>query len=320
MSGEWGQYVGPAAGVATSVLWTATSMMFTAGGRRIGATLVNVFRIWFAIVLLGVTHRLVAGTWLPDTVGGQVALLGLSGVVGLAIGDQSLFTAFIHIGPRLAMLIMATSPILAALFGWVVLGERLGPLSWLGIAMTIGGVAWVVLERPRTVGIFQSAHRVRGVVYAFIGAVCQAGGLLLSKAGMGHGWLPPDEHVSPLAAAFTRMAFAGVAILPILLIHRRRMRIVVPADESDAARSRRFKVGFAFAACGAVVGPFLGMWMSLVAADRAPLGIAQTLCSLSPVFILPFAVTIHKEAVSPRAASGAVLAVAGSAVLFLAPA
>ncbi len=63
-------------------------------------------------------------------------------------------------------------------------------------------------------------------------------------------------------------------------------------------------------------GPFLGVWMSLVASDRAPLGVAQTLCGLSPVFILPFAALIHKERVSPRAVLGAVVAVGGSAVLF----
>ena len=59
--------------------------------------------------------------------------------------------------------------------------------------------------------------------------------------------------------------------------------------------------------------------MSLVAADRAPVGVAQTLCSLAPVFLLPFAVVIHKERVSPRAVVGAVMAVAGTALLFFKP-
>ena len=41
-------YIGPAAGVATSVCWTGTSLFFTAAGRRLGPTLVNAFRIAFA--------------------------------------------------------------------------------------------------------------------------------------------------------------------------------------------------------------------------------------------------------------------------------
>ena len=38
----------------------------------------------------------------------------------------------------------------------------------------------------------------------------------------------------------------------------------------------------------AICGPVLGVWLSLVAAKNAPVGVAQTLCGLSPVFILPF--------------------------------
>jgi drug/metabolite transporter (DMT)-like permease len=311
-------YVGPAAGIATSALWTGTSLFFTAAARRVGPTAVNAARIALAIVLLAVTHRLLAGAWVPQVVAGQVLFLALSGIVGLAIGDQSLFTAFVHIGPRLAMLIMATAPIFAAMFGWLALGETLEPVAWLGVALTIGGVGWVVLERPDDRSLVQPSHRARGVALAFVAAACQAGGLLLSKEGMGHGWLPEEQQLDPQAATFVRMLFAGVGMLPILALHHLRQRKLLAAG----IRPERLgspRAGFCFAACGAVFGPFLGVWMSLVAADRAPLGIAQTLCSLPPVFLLPFAILIHKERVSPRAAIGAVIAVGGSALLFLHP-
>ena len=68
---------------------------------------------------------------------------------------------------------------------------------------------------------------------------------------------------------------------------------------------------------GAIAGPFLGVWMSLVAADRAPVGVAQTLCSLTPVFILPVLMLLHKERISARAALGAAVAVLGTALLFV---
>ena len=75
--------------------------------------------------------------------------------------------------------------------------------------------------------------------------------------------------------------------------------------------------GLTLAACAAILGSYLGVWMSLVAGDRAPLGIAQTLCSLTPIFILPCVVVAYKERVSARAVIGAFVAVAGSALLFL---
>ena len=309
-------YTGHLAGVATALLWTGTSIFFTAAGRRIGPTAVNFSRMLFAIVLLGITHRLLSGGWLPDAVPRQIVFLAVSGLVGLTIGDQALFTAFVDIGPRLAILLMTTAPLFAAFFGWVVLGERLSGLAALGVAMTICGVAWAVFERPGESKLPRSPHRVRGVLLALVGGACQGGGLLLSKQGMGHGWLPQDQLLSPQAATLVRVCFGAVCMLPVIVLRwyhfRTHGQLVLSERRAGSPRA-----GYLFAMAGAVVGPFLGIWMSLVAADRAPLGIAQTLCSLAPIFLLPVVAVVYKERISPRAAGGAVLAVAGSALLFV---
>ena len=309
-------YVGYAAGLTVSVLWTATSIFFTAAGRRIGATAVNAFRIAMAIVLLGVTHRVWSGVWMPEARWGQIVLLGLSGILGLSIGDQALITAFLQIGPRLAMLVMTTAPLMAALFGWLLLGETLCPIAFVGIGLTVAGVAWVIMERPRRGPEVRGGSRTRGLLLAFVGAACQAGGLLLSKQGIGHGWLPEEAYLNPQAATLVRMAFAGVGMVPIVLLHARReakaRRLGVPVAFSGAWRS-----GLLLATAGSIVGPYFGVWLSLVAADNAPLGIAQTLTSLTPVLILPFAWLVYRERISVRAVVGAIIAVGGIVLLFV---
>ena len=309
-------YLGAAAGVATSMLWTATSLFFTAAGKRLGPTAVNVVRLWLAVLLLGTTHRLLTGHWIPEAVGQQVLLLALSGVVGLTIGDQALLTAFIDIGPRQTMLIMTLSPLFAAMFGWLALGETLGLVALAGMAMTIGGVGWVVSERQPAQSHVQPSRRMRGILLAVVGAICQAAGLLFSKQGMGHGWLDESERMSPQAATLVRMVFAALATLPLAVFWLRRMRQPTNARARSADRRSLLWSGLFLTAGGAIVGPFLGVWMSLVASDRAPLGIAQTLCSLGPIFILPCVRIIYKESISSRAIGGAVLAVAGAALLF----
>lgn len=306
---------GQLAALSTALLWTGTAIFFTAAGRRLGTTVVNASRIAVAIVLLGLAHRYLQGSWIPEGQARQVLFLGLSGFVGLSIGDQALFTAFADIGPRLSTLIMTTSPIFAGVLGWIVLGESLEPRALVGMVLTVGGVAWVVLERSPNAPARHTPHQLRGVLLAVVGAACQAGGLLLSKQGMGHGWLPKDQHMDPQAATLIRMCFAGVGMGPIILVYalrerdKRRKGMVVPRTGSRSA-------GWALTLAGAVCGPFLGVWMSLVAADNAPLGIAQTLCSMVPIFIVPAVVIIHKERVSPRAVVGAVVAVAGASLLF----
>lgn len=307
--------IGSAAGLATSMLWTGTSLLFNAASRRLGPTAVNAIRLALAVVLLALTHRLRFGHWVPNAVAGQVGYLAVSGLIGLTIGDQALFMALVRIGPRLATLCMATAPVFAALFGLAALGERLSAQALAGIAMVVGGVAWVVLERSPTLPKSPRATRVAGVLLAIVAAACQAGGLLLSKQGMGHGWLAPEQRLDPQAATLVRMVFACAGMAPVLALNamwRRRRSVLAPRDASP----KRFRTGLLFTFGGTICGPFLGVWMSLVASDRAPLGVAQALCSLVPVFILPFVIVIHKERVSPRAALGAVVAVAGSAVLF----
>jgi len=312
-----GPYAGPVAGIATSVLWTFTSLFFTAAGKRLGATLVNALRIWAAIVLLALVHRAVEETWLPPAQPGQWLLLAGSGLLGLAIGDLALFAAFVEIGPRLAMLVMTTAPLFAAFFGWAVLGESPSWQACLGIAVTLGGVAWVVSERPTRVGEVRGTSRTRGFVLAIVATACQAGGLLLSKQGMGHGWLPEGQFVKPLGAALLRMACAGVAVVPIVAWHRARIRARAPLVPAELRRST-LRAGLWYTLGGSIAGPTLGMWFSLEAADRLDLGVSQTLCSLPPVLVLPFSALVHKERITARAVLGAIIAVGGSAILVLA--
>lgn len=311
-------YGGYLAGLATSILWMATSLLFTEAGKRLGVTVVNFTRLVLAVLLLGLTHRIVSGDWVPNASLGQVALLGASGVIGLAIGDQALFTSLVLVGPRVATLVMTTSPLFAALFGWVAMGETLGTVAWIGILTTVGGVAWVVSDRMATRTITEKRIWYRGIALAGVGAICQAAGLLLSKQGMGHGWLDRDCHLDPQAATLIRMVFATSCMAPFLLFGRKASRSseqhLRPQRRRGLGR-HRLRTGWAFAAMGAVAGPYLGVWMSLVATDRAPLGIAQTLCSLTPIFILPAARVIYGERIGGRAVLGTCLAIGGVGLL-----
>ena len=68
---------------------------------------------------------------------------------------------------------------------------------------------------------------------------------------------------------------------------------------------------------GAILGPFLGVWLSLIAVKYVEAGIAATIMATVPVLILPLVVLIYREKVSPRAVFGALVAVGGVAMLFL---
>lgn len=328
-------YAGHLAGLNAAFLWVFTSFIFTAASRRVGPTLVNTLRLLTALTLLTLTNLLLSDAWYPPANAGQCTLLALSGLVGLTIGDQLLFLGMLEIGPRLATLIMTAAPIFAALFGFFVQHESLEPPAVIGMLMTVGGIAWVVGERrpsspgthsPQDGSLLFAAHPrlARGILFSLLAALCQAGGMLLSKRGMGHGWLPQDQFLPPLAASQIRMSFAFAFAIPLLLYSRWRIsradEFAAPLQiDADGARQRRSRwaAGISLACLGGILGPFLGATSSLVASDRAPLGVAQTLCSLTPVLMLPFSAWFENHRPSLRAAIGAVVAVTGTALLFL---
>ena len=69
---------------------------------------------------------------------------------------------------------------------------------------------------------------------------------------------------------------------------------------------------------GAIFGPFLGVWLSQVAIKHSPTGIAATILSTTPIFLIPVSAWVEGERPTVKAVTGAMVAVAGVALLFLA--
>ncbi len=67
----------------------------------------------------------------------------------------------------------------------------------------------------------------------------------------------------------------------------------------------------------ALLGPFLGVTLSMVAVTYTEAGVAQTLLSLMPVMIIPVVWVLYRQRTSWRGIVGAVIAVIGVAMLFL---
>jgi len=293
--------------VLTSCLWTGSSLLFTSAGRRIGSFSVNAYRTTIAILLLVCAHVVFLGALLPIASGAQWLWMGLSGVVGLGIGDFGLFAAYVTIGPRRSVLMQASSPIFACIGAYALFGETVSFLSMLGIAVTLIGIVVVLLERGVAFEEKPEANgRKRwGLFFGLISAMGQGFGLVLSKKGM---YVGVSTAMNPVSAALIRMLFAGLFVWTC---------VIFAGKLPEAKKAARNREGIKYAAAGAVIGPFLGMTLSMVAVANAQVGVAQTLMSLMPVFIIPAIWVIYRERTSWRSILGAVVAVVGVAILFL---
>jgi drug/metabolite transporter (DMT)-like permease len=295
-------YLGEIAALGTAVCWTFTSIFFTLSGRRVGSIIVNQARLLLAVVFLTVTHLLVLGVLLPDQPGlYRWFWLGLSGIIGLVLGDGFLFRAFVLIGPRRSMLLMALVPIISILMAWFFLGETLSATQIVAIGLTVGGIAWVVSE-GETNGVQVDRRRYwLGILAGLAGALGQALGLVASKKGM-------VGDFSPLSATLMRMMVAAIVIWGFSLLRGR-------AGQSLRALTDR-RASLAILG-GAVAGPFLGVWLSLIAVSLTEVGIAATLMALSPIFLLLPSQWIFKDRISLQSVVGTVVAIVGVAIIFL---
>ena len=308
------QYTGELFALTTAVCWSITAIFFSEAGRRIGSFRVNAIRLLFAVAIYSIILWATTGRLFPETLNSsQVYYLALSGLIGLVIGDGCGFKALVMIGPRLTTLLWGTAPIMAVIIAWAFLGEKLHLVHMLGILTTIGGVSWVVSERRiKSQNHFNlatdhpdSGTLLKGVLLGLVAAFGQAAGLVLSK----HAMLDLGEPLDPLPASFLRMLSSAIMIWAFALVRGKLL---------DTLSGFRNGVAMACAFGGAVFGPFLGVWTSLLAVVRIPAGIAATLNATTPIWIIPNVMLIYKEKVSVRAVFGALLAVGGVVVLFLA--
>jgi drug/metabolite transporter (DMT)-like permease len=298
--------VGEIAAVVTAFCWALSSIFFARAGDQVGSVIVNRMRLLFAVILLAAAHFILQGQVIPLNAGlDRWFWLGISGIVGLIVGDACLLQSYVLIGARIATLIMAVVPVISTLLAWLFLGENLNVIEISGICLAVTGICIVILERSGEDHQRINKRRyIIGILYGFGGALGQALGLVLAKRGLANDF-------PALSAVVIRMLVAMSAMwIGTFFLKQARPTIQCVLEKRDALK---------FIVLGSLVGPFIGVWMSLVAIQNTYVGLASTLMALTPVIMLPIVRWVFKERVSQRAVVGTFVSIIGVAVIYFAP-
>ena len=293
-------FAGEMASLLVAVLWTGTSISFSEASYRVGSVHVNVTRMLFAWIYLFITIMVMGFS--VSLSSSQIFYLAISGFIGLVFGDTFLFMAYQHIGARLGMLIMSLAPPISAFFAFLFLNENLSLTGLLGIAVTIGGIAVVVLQREEKPTSKYKISKI-GIFYAFLGAVGQGVGLIFAKLAFNLG------DINGFVATFYRISVAILIFYPIYFYSTKN------ANPFNAYKGDKKALTFTF--IGSIIGPYLGITFSMIAISYTKVGIASTIMASVPILMLPFSKYYYKEKLSWKSIIGAVLAVGGIAMLFL---
>ena len=289
------------AALAAALCWAFAGMVSAEPAQRLGAVRFNRLRL---VMVFGMLAAWVVATGSWQSVGrAHLAPIVLSGFVGIFLGDTALFLTMNRLGPRRTGILFSLNAPIAALLGWLVLGETLSPLALAGIGLTFAGVTLAIVfgKRRSQLHHWESIRGPLwiGVCLGLTAASSQAVGSLIARPVMAAG-------VDPVAASAIRIGIAAFCLSLFLRLPLKSLRGGEPLSGPLAAR----------VALSGLLGMAVGMTLILFALSGGKVGIVSTLSATTPAMILPLLWWRTGEIPAVGAWIGAALAILGSALIF----
>lgn len=286
--------------LGAAACWAVGSMMSVTPSRHLGAFAFTRWRMAMVAVMLWAVVA-VTGGW-RGFESSYWAVMALSGLIGIFVGDTALFAAMNRLGPRRAGVLFATHAAFSAGLGFLFLSERLSLQASAGAALTMAGVMTAIMlgRRKDETHDWEAdrGHVGMGVALALLAALCQAVGSLIAKPVM-------TLQVDPIMASAVRVTVATAAHGVLLLSGFQAAR----AQQAPTARVLLQTGLNGFIAMG------VGMTLVLLALEKGTVGLVAILSSVSPILVLPLLWLQLKRAPAPAAWLGAVMTVVGTGLI-----
>ena len=287
--------VGMLCALGSAMSWSVTSLMVSALTPGIGSFTINAARTTLtAAIVIG--WMLLAGgldTVLTLSIGG-LALLAVSIVLAIPIGDTIFFESAQRLGLGRAMTISMSYPVVAASLAALLLGERLSAPIVVGGLLTLAGLGLIVMARVEPPG---EPRPWRGVVEALLAALAWGVSVVALR-------VPLDE-IDPVSAQAIRLPVGAV----MLWVTPWALRGVPALLRGGWPLFVRLLALAALTAVNSV--------MYSASVKYAGVAVASVLSSTAPLFAVPLGIVFLNERLPALALLGAVVTVAGIVMLRL---
>jgi drug/metabolite transporter (DMT)-like permease len=299
---QFNNFIGEISALSAALLWALSSVVYSRLGLKIPPLQLNLYKGILAIALIIIT-LLIQGAAFTNLSTSAIALLSISGAIGIGFGDTAYFSALNSLGARRTLLLETSSPPMGALLALIFIGEQLNSSSWCGILLTILGIAWVISERNP---IDNTSISRQGIVWGILAAIAQALGAVISRFAL------IQSDVTPLESTLIRLVSGTIIVICWLFI---------PTFKQITANQTKLKwqlsgPSLGIIAIAAMGSTYLGIWLQQISLKFAPTGIAQTFLATSPLFVLPI-VALQGEKISLRAILGVLISLGGIALMFI---
>ena len=154
------------------LLWSSSFITAKIGLRHLSPLLFVAIRLVACAVVLTALMVLLKQSWRP-VADWKWLHCGIAGALMNGIGLMAPHVGLLTAPAAQIALVQSLTPLLTAIFGMMLLRERLRIGQWLGLVLGVAGVALVVGEAA-----LESAARFQGLVLAFVGVLGLVAGTL----------------------------------------------------------------------------------------------------------------------------------------------
>ncbi|MBI3953899.1 MAG: DMT family transporter [Chloroflexi bacterium] len=291
--------MGEAAALGAAFLWAVSGTLIKPVTRSLTGLPLNALRclfavpfLWLLMGALGLTGELAA---LPA---GVIVGLLSSALVAIVFGDTLYFIALRRLDASQAFPISTSVlPVFTFVLAAVFLGETGSIKTYLGVILVIGGI--YLVSSPRERGLLPrglAGLDRRGLLLVLVAGVFWATSLIILRSAL--------QDVNVIVANALRISFVALLLTALALPQLRRVdpRRLGPRPLLLAAATGILDFGVSGA-------------LFLTAIKLAGAAKTAVLTSLSPLFLVAFALVFLKEPVTRRLGLGVALSVAGVALL-----
>tara|TARA_B100000686_G_C16750494_1_gene952157 strand:+ start:18 stop:779 length:762 start_codon:yes stop_codon:yes gene_type:complete len=233
-----------------------------------------------------------------------IAIILISGIIGVLIGDTLLFIALQRIGPRRNNILFALAAPFTIILNIFILKENMNLLEFLGCIVVFIGVVLAITYGSNK----KNEHRweiiegsiIYGIILGVLAALCQAIGIIMMKPILNNG-------ADPIVSAALRTSVSALILSLSFLTNYKLFK-----DKTKYT----FKIFYKTTIAG-FMGMALGMSLLLISLKYADAGIVATLSSTSPIIILFLIWLITKKIPTFGAWLGTIFAIAGTGMIFI---
>ena len=289
-------HAGETFAVLSGVFWAIAVCLFKRGGAEMPPITLNLFKNIIGVILFAITLPIVGQPLFIDVPLWDYAIIILSGVIGMTVGDTLFFAALNRMGASLWAIVSSLYSPSVIVMAYFFLGERLSWPGLLGITIIVGAIVLASARRDE-LGRFDKSCLI-GILLGISSLLLLAIGIIMMK--------PVLDRTPVWWVIQVRLIGSMLSLLVLVLLSKRRwflLKAMLP--------HRNWK----FIIPGSIIGPYLALGFWIAGFKYTLAGKAAILNQLNVIFIFFFAWLFLKEPLTWRRSLGLGLALVGASLV-----